>query len=339
MGLMGRFVPCVAGTDWFAQARDSKQTGKLEYRLMLAVAKEFQDRGLNAHVPDWHVAGVFLIAPSGKVLGGITYPPGGDVAAEMRKALAAYPRLRKAERLLAKAPDPETDRICFPEYHSAGPTELHPPVGGLTLRVVQRSRPRETRLLNPDIEEQDSRLGIGFQLDHLWLLPDEAAGLVPSVRRVGARQVVKGPALDRLVQTGLGVHVLIGSAWEPGHVKEARLTAEVTAVRGTLVELRYEGRVWLRDPEYLDYGKREYTGDLLGKATYDTRGKRFTAFELLALGTHVAGKHGPARFAVAFTLAGDSPSDQVPPYYLDRYQWARSPDAAIGVHRGKFVGK
>jgi hypothetical protein len=337
MKLLDQFVPCSASTAWYGKAKVEGKARNLEYRLMYGIVKDFADRGLNASLSSWHVAGVFLAAPSGKVLGGLTFPPGGDAGLEMRKALAAYKALPREARLLPKPPNPETDRIRFREYVAGGPTELHAPTGGLTLRVVQRTRRGETRRINPKIDYQDSRLDEGFQLDRVWVLREEVPGLVPSKLEPGVKEQIKGPALSRLVRTGLGVHILIGSVWERNHVRETQLTAEVKAVEGTKAHLVYEGRVWLRDPKYLDYGVRQYTGDLLGKATYDMEKRQFTAFEMLAIGTHVAGKYGAGRFGTVFTLASGSPGDEVPPENLLYYEWACSPDAGIGVHRGKYV--
>jgi hypothetical protein len=337
MNLLDSFMPVSASTLWYGKAKEQGKRNNLEYRLMYGIVKPFEDRGDNVRLSDWHVAGVFLAAPSGKVLGGLTFPPGGDTAAQMRRALAAYKALPREERLLPKPPNPATDRISFREYVPGGPTELHPPSGGLTLRVVQRIRRADTRRINPQIDREDSRLDDGFQLDRLWVLREEVPGLVPSPLQPGVKQAVKGAAFDRMLRTGLGVHILIGNVWEPKHVREARLTAEVKAVEGTKAHLLYEGRVRLRDPEYLDYGVREYDGDLLGKATYDLEKRQFTAFELLAVGTHVAGKYGAARYGTVFTLAPGSPGDEVAPQSLERYEWACSPDAGIGVHRGKYV--
>src|SRR5437588_806570 len=137
MKLLDSFVPCAASTNWFARAKEQKQTQKLEYRTMYSIVRDFERRGLNAQLSIWHVAAVLLAAPNGKVLGGLTFPPGGNTAMEMRRALAAYKELPKQARLLPQPPDPDKDRIRLTEYTPGGPTELHPPTGGLTLRVVQ----------------------------------------------------------------------------------------------------------------------------------------------------------------------------------------------------------
>jgi hypothetical protein len=102
------------------------------------------------------------------------------------------------------------------------------------------------------------------------------------------------------------------------HIKKARLTAEVTAVRDGVVSLRLEGETHAAEGTRHGLETR-----LLGKATWDERKERFLTFELLAVGSRWGatqfnvrrGDLGPAPMGVLFTLAGDSPAERVAPAF------------------------
>lgn len=71
--------------------------------------------------------------------------------------------------------------------------------------------------------------------------------------------------------------------------------------------------------------ERSFKAELLGHATYDLKRKRFTKFELVALGVQQGGGErsspDPVPIGVALTLVGDSPVERVEPFHLDLYGW------------------
>ena len=108
-------------------------------------------------------------------------------------------------------------------------------------------------------------------------------------------------------------------------VEKASLTATVVGVEGDRVSLRFEGATRAATPEPQ---KRGYEPKLLGRATYDLKGGRFTSFELVAVGDrwglgNCNQRHDakPGPMGVVLTLAGDSPAERLPPAVISHYGW------------------
>jgi hypothetical protein len=206
----------------------------------------------------------------------------------MDKGLERYEKMPREERLLPRAPDPARDRIPFPK------NDLKPPVDGLILRMVSRGLPLES------MKTTDTRHPFFYKLDHLWYTQKEARSFVPADLRVGAKAPVKAGALQRLTILHLGVFVQPNLYWQLEDAKEAKLTAEVVAVQDDAVQLKFSG--WVR----IEGGnKRKFKADLLGKAIWRVKSQTFSAFELLAIGTH--------------TMADWEKLDEAPP---GRLRWA-----------------
>lgn len=64
-----------------------------------------------------------------------------------------------------------------------------------------------------------------------------------------------------------------------------------------------------------------------GAGTYHLKDRKFTAFELLAVGDRWGGtgcnhRHNdPDPLGIALTLARDTPGERLPPGFLGRYGW------------------
>ncbi len=307
---MKQFVPAVGAPQEF---RDAKKN-ELEYKLVFGAMNRTEFGGKNG-MDHWHVQGMYVVTPSGRLLAGsnnVSDPE--ETLRQMRKGLALYQQLPKKERLLPAAPDPKTDQIA---RQFAG---VKPPEDGLELRVVTRG------LTSKGIRvEDDTRHPFYYKLDRLWYKKDEARKLLPAELGVGARSAVPRPLLERLVTFNLGTNYEPTFYWHTEDIKEASLVAEVTAVKGDKVEVRFQGKAKLgADDPYV----RTYQPDLIGTATYDQKAGRFTAFELLALGRHTRGKAGddnpgpPATtLGVYLTLDGQSANDRMLPTYFFLYGW------------------
>jgi hypothetical protein len=131
-------------------------------------------------------------------------------------------------------------------------------------------------------------------------------------------------------------------AWPEEAIRRAELESEVVAVSGGEVRLALRGAVrlewehrWVR-PE--DGEERRYPSGydcaLWGEATWDAGRGAFTAFELVAAGQRWGASQynnreddlGPQPLGIAFTLAGDAPSERTPPHCLRT--WRREGEGA-----------
>jgi hypothetical protein len=222
------------------------------------------------------------------------------------------------------------------------PTQLAPeateddgyPIGGLVLEVAARDLPRET-----DTRPEDWRK-IAWNLDYAWITRDEARDLVPESRAVGAHRDFPDPIVRRLARFHLRDFVRGEPvAWLPEALRSGQITAEIVAVDGDQVRLTLSGAVHLENdtvwtrPE--DGVERRYpTGyrcTLQGEAIWDESRGAFIQFDLVAVGDRWGANQynnreddlGPAPQGIAFTLAGDAPSDHTPPHCIRTWRRAR----------------
>ena len=116
-------------------------------------------------------------------------------------------------------------------------------------------------------------------------------------------------------------------------MQRARLNAEVTAVEGNKISLRLEGEtraVHRLAPPGEAAKERGVETRLFGKATYEKSKERFTALELVAIGTrwHSKGNFplldpGPTPIGFFFTLAGDAANEKLAPSRFGKYGWKK----------------
>jgi len=305
---MDAFVPAVGEPYSYSQAT---RKDVLEYKLLHGAMMQ---TSFAPSMDRWHVQGLYVITPSGKLLaGGNTVSEPDKVAREMDKGLERYQKMSREERLLPQAPDPARDRVPFPM------SDLRPPADGLILRMISRGLPAEG--VNPS----DTRHPFFYKIDHLWYTQKEARSFVPADLRVGVKAQVKPGAVKRLTLLHLGVYVQPNIYWQVEDAKEAKIFAEVVSVQGDVVELRFDGRVRI-----VGGNTRAFSGDLLGKATWNTKSQTFTAFELLAVGNHTLGewekpRDGSPRTApmgILFTLNGKNVNEQMAPAFYRLYSSA-----------------
>ncbi|MGV3722029.1 MAG: hypothetical protein ACO1SX_14050 [Actinomycetota bacterium] len=245
--------------------RQSPEKQKLEYRL---VDRMFRDQREGIH------QGLYVVTSSGRFLARVNAgwpdPDPVTMLRNMRSALAEYRRLPASERVLTQAVDVRRDGLTpQAEMFRKAP-------GTLELRVVRRSYPFA------GMTSFDVRHPMYFAIDRLWYKPSEYGAWVPLDRRVGATATVRGPALDRLIMLS---HLLVSqNPWQPGDVRRGEMTSRVTAVDGARLTLRITAEIDVKANTQWNQGA--YTGNLIGRAVYDTGSRRFSEFELLSLGTH-----------------------------------------------------
>ena len=120
---MDRFVPTAGEPGTYGQ---TPRKDVLEYRLLYGAMMQ---TSFASSMDRWHVQGLYVITPSGKLLaGGHTVSHPDKVALEMDQGLERYEQRSREERLLPKAPDPARDRV------PPRTAEVQPPVDGLILR-------------------------------------------------------------------------------------------------------------------------------------------------------------------------------------------------------------
>jgi hypothetical protein len=143
----------------------------------------------------------------------------------------------------------------------------------------------------------------------------DAAGFLP---KDGARTEVPSALFHRMAREALidNVRGQTGS-WPEAAIRKAVLTSEPVLTQGDSWTVRLEGEFRAEE------SSRSFDGKLHGKAVYDTRMKRFTHFELVAVGVRT-GDTGHANFrtvgegasalGISFVLEGkvEPPEKQKP---------------------------
>jgi hypothetical protein len=272
---------------------------------------------------DTHTQGMYAVTPSGRVLGMIHQWNRPDLyAAMLRRSLARWAKLPRAQRLLPQAPDRAKGRLG-----DVMRADLYPR-DGLVLTQVTRALPYEPEE-GPGYDRAIASHPIYTHLDHVWFRKQEARQFLPERIEEGAWRQVPRSLMMRLAQLHLGTNTDTITGWfADTTVKEARLTVVVVAVAGGRAECRLEGRTVVDGPQdWADHKNSGYRANLLGRAVYDLKSERFVEFDLVALGIRSHGPEGrkdapnPMPLGELLTLAGQAPADRLPPGYLDRYGW------------------
>lgn len=297
---MQRFVPCADEVTHLQRAKTAAA------KLFQSFCEEGHYAGRNT--PSSTRQGIYVVTPSGKLLGSWNSRQVDHVALQMTWALEAWDALEDAQRYprarLTSGPRPED----------------HYPEDGLVLQVFTRDLGRSAG------PAEDWRQG-AWNIDHLWLSGEEARALAEgALPEAAAERLVRLHGRDNV--RGQTEH------FARADVRAARLTA--SAKRGTgktrHLVLTGEGAAstigrWSTGKG--DNGqalrKRAFGGSMYGEATWD--GKRFTAFELVWTGLRSgatqynqrADDQGPAPMAVVFQLAPSE--DRVAPSRFWVYRW------------------
>lgn len=314
--LASKFVPVADEVHRLQSGTDA------ECRLFQRIAEQGHYAGRTR--PSNTRQGTYAAAPSGVMLASINSNDPARVADMLQRALAKWEAMPRQQRLLPADPKIETSTLRRPEQFY--------PQDGLVLRVNSRDLSRETGA--------DWR-GTAWNQDYAWFSKAETRQFLPQPQ-VGQKLEVPAPLIRRIARCHL-VDNVRGQTWpfDDGNVEKTRLTAEVAAVKGNVITLRLEGETrtsaegtWsvrgYQDMNSPSPQKRGFDTKLLGKASFDTKKERFTAFELVAAGTRWGGTQyngrgddlAPAPMGVVFTLAGESPAEHVAPAFFGRgYDW------------------
>jgi hypothetical protein len=256
--------------------------------------------------------GQYAVTPSGELLASCATADPKEVAAMLRDGLAKWAKMPKEKRLLDKTPDVSAAKK-WQKYDKLYPAD------GLVLRSVCRDLPRT--------DVTDHRRDAWNQ-DFAWFRKAEARSFLPADLAVGAKHQVPTVLVQRLARFNLtdSVRALNYNAFASDEVERASLTTRVVGRDGNTINVLFEGKTRCAKPDPDGYG---FEAKLLGKASYDLKAQRFTAFELVAIGPRWGKgncnlRHddpGPADMGVVFTLAGNAPIDRLPPTHVGKYGW------------------
>jgi hypothetical protein len=185
-----------------------------------------------------------------------------------------------------------------------------PPAGGLVLKTYSRI-PLSKAELGGDPTRYNPNEAVGR--DHMWVTKEEAQSLLPAKWERGTRYSVPPALAFRLIRFHLTDNVRgEPDMWTLADVREAKLELVVEDAG----KLRLEGLAKMATAA----DARGYSARLQGSLTYDQAASRFTRFDVLSWGEAwgegtFTRRPPPGRFPllIAFTLAGNTPGDRIPP--------------------------
>ncbi|MFK7909728.1 MAG: hypothetical protein AB8F34_03915 [Akkermansiaceae bacterium] len=217
--------------------------------------------------------GIYVVTPSGKFLqrcnAGWPHIDTRKCHDLLKDALSKYQSMPKESRLADQA-------LPLDERSMHRKDMVQPASDWIKIRTTTRSYPFEP------MELFDQRHPDYYKLDRLWLTPQTARTLVPGKLAVGEVSEISGRALDHLVRDN---HMMLGCPpWNDASIKQARLKVKITARKGSLYQVRYEGDFQLDSDS--KWNKAAYRGKLLGKAVWDEEKKKFRSLKWVSLGEH-----------------------------------------------------
>jgi hypothetical protein len=228
----------------------------------------------------------------------------------MRDGLAKWKEMPKERRLRAQAPRREEVQRGEDRY----------PKDGLVLRQYSRD-------FEPGGGRAKRKLGDmenPWNTDTVWFRADEMRQLLPRDLSKGARQAWPDALARRLAQLHL-IDNVVGQAIPFRNIETASIATEVAGAEKDGIALRFSG-----ETRAAENGRRMALR-LLGRATWDAKKQRFTAFELVAVGTRSAaalrnapdGDTQDYPVGFVFRLASEALADRVAPANFGAYPWSR----------------
>jgi hypothetical protein len=313
------FIPVADNPSNYREVNEPDRRASLEYSLLRQALLQtgFRDSVMQTDFRN-SVQGMYVITPSGKVISGGNRPCDIEFVLEcLRKGLETYQSMPRAERLLARTPDPKADRI-FPERATP-----RPPADGLVLRVAGRGF--DESISDATIWRESPLAPRYYAIDRLWYTREEAMQFLPDQLTRGKKKEVTGPVLE-----GMAVLYLIANKynWQKTHIKVIELSSEVVEAGRRTVKVKLSGHAVFDAND--QFNQHKYRPDILGYATFDTVQRTFIDFDLVAYGPHTVGgpslgtsepKYIPMGFV--FQLNGSNPNDNVVPTDFPMYGWAK----------------
>ena len=313
----------VACDDWYQRRRRDA-----EGEFFVSVANQGPRKGEGGATRQ----GIYALTAGGKLL---TYKNAGQNPEAMlqmlRDGLELWKRLPESERAPGAVKVPplgKVDRDYFRE----------PPAGGLIVKVYARALDAQQHqaglqnaiskvalnLAECDFTDAQCKVGSGDEAsrDHLWLTESEWRSLVPEHPEAGTRFAVPAKIAERMLR----FHLVDNTRGEPpfwrrDDIRKSELNLIVQSVSLHEIKMQIEGSALIATDADPEKAARGYQPNLLGFLNYNRDGKRFTRFDIVAVGDHWGnGPHtrgarsGRTPLGVAFELsAGESPADRIAP--------------------------
>jgi hypothetical protein len=336
-GTNPRFKPCYTALSWAADATFGAWSGGDDVNQLVARLKNLPKSQLGGKPPivtNEIKQGVYIATPKGELLEwmssggssipGASYATSADVVKLMERALKKWgnPAPKRNDTLLA-----EKDYLVS---HGLN-------VDGIVLRITTRDLPRKAAAAAGKTKWSLAEFREDWNLNYAAFTRDRVPLSLHDPLTLGAKQDVLGELIFFLARDYLidNVH---GTPPPPdgAKVKRTRLTAEVVGIAKNLVSLRLEGETVALSAEF------GYDAKILGRASYDLDGKKWTAMELVAVGSRRGAQYesgrgpwqgtpvdsGPAPMGIVCTLVGNkADSDtQTASVLAER---AKDPDARV----------
>lgn len=307
------------------------------------VAKAIKAERLYGLVPTQQ--GNYIISPAGIVLAATKSGDTESTAEMMRAALTKWQQLPQEQRVVLDSDGSKAKLVADTQY----------PDDGLVLKLY-------SRVLDPDAGKKAKR-GTDFSAerqgpfaarlmqqfsvaeanqDFVWFKREELSGFLPEKLEVGAEREVADQLIERLARFHFtGTLRTFAAPYPEEAVKQAALSAKVTAVEGPIVTLQFSGETKTSQTgmsKIASFGpaaerrapvprkpNRGYEPKLLGTAKWDQQQQKFVEFKLLGLGKHWGGalmeSDDTHNVGVFLTLAGHDPIDRVRPDLFHCYEW------------------
>ena len=269
--------------------------------------------------------GVFIVAPSGRLLqSGVGYSP--DVIAPiLQRGLAVWKKLSPAKSGVDSA------AVRLPNVPDRA--ELRYPENGLVLRIVSRDLPTE------DLPIRSER----YHQSLVWFNKSEFRGLLPENIREGESISWPRPMGERIARFCLLDRGRVDGLTHPfsrQSVRQAEFTTMVKSIRGDLVHLEFTGATETdtadASPFYRGFpkptaglGRRGVRTHVLGRGTYDLKKARPNDFQILSIGVRWGGAYvgrpaedwAEAPIGFSFSLGDESSAQRIAPDFFDQYGW------------------
>ncbi len=266
--------------------------------------------------------GIYVLTANGTFLASVNALDAAKVLETMEQGLAAWEETSADARTL-----PDDWDLPRRRWESSYPED------GLVLRT-----------LNADLGPNADRKRLNR--DHVWFTVGEARGWLGADPAVGDVHEVTKTIVERLAQFHLVDNVRGQTLpFAAEETAGSRITTTVRSRDGDVVAFGIEGTTTAETDGTWKLGKsdwtpkeafpRRVTTKLLGSGRYDLSSRRFTAFELVAVGeregrTNLNGRRdddvGPAPIGFYFELAPDRPAERVAPAFVDIYaDWVVDP--------------
>lgn len=248
--------------------------------------------------------GIYAVTPAGQFLASVNTREGKTMVTMLERALAKWEGLDSKARLGKEFKPGANTR--FDRFF---------PVDGLVLRCVSRDLKVQSELKSSDWRRE------AWNQDFAWFRRAEVDSMLPEAK-VGATREMPKNLSRRLAQCHLLDNVRGQTpAYRAEHIKDSRITLEVTQIEGKSMHIVLKGHTKAeRDGRW----KGGMECEILGRAVHD--GERFTQFQLVALGrrwgeTKYNARSGQGQSKLGIALILDPNAPRVAPANHWVYGW------------------